>query len=195
MSAPWTSQMLAELLSTPGVVEHCRLRGDIGLMALHGGLESDTYEVARDIAAMSGSSLYAVVQPHDVRWHVPSISYRPGQSAGLESYLDHVAAVVSVHGFSRAGFEGTVLLGGTNRDLATVLAAALSEGTSLRPVLDLEEIPEPLRGTHPDNPVNLPRHGGVQLELSPEARHPDVLSDAVATVAAVLRSRYSVGQT
>ena len=35
---------------------------------------------------------------------------------------------------------------------------------------DLSAIPRALRGMHPDNPVNRPRHGGVQLELPPRVR-------------------------
>ena len=35
---------------------------------------------------------------------------------------------------------------------------------------ELDDIPRELRGLHPANPVNLPRHGGVQLELPPRVR-------------------------
>ena len=35
---------------------------------------------------------------------------------------------------------------------------------------DLEQIPTELRGVHRANPVNLPRRGGVQLELPPRTR-------------------------
>jgi phage replication-related protein YjqB (UPF0714/DUF867 family) len=35
---------------------------------------------------------------------------------------------------------------------------------------DAEAIPVPLRGLHPENPVNLPRNGGVQIELPPRVR-------------------------
>ena len=35
---------------------------------------------------------------------------------------------------------------------------------------DLEAIPRELRGLHPDNPVNVPPHGGVQIELPPRVR-------------------------
>ncbi len=35
---------------------------------------------------------------------------------------------------------------------------------------DLDRIPRELRGLHPDNPVNRPRHAGVQLELPPRVR-------------------------
>jgi phage replication-related protein YjqB (UPF0714/DUF867 family) len=37
-------------------------------------------------------------------------------------------------------------------------------------VTDLDDIPHALRGQHADNPVNLPRGGGVQLELPPRVR-------------------------
>ena len=35
---------------------------------------------------------------------------------------------------------------------------------------ELDDIPRELRGLHPDNPVNVPRRGGVQLELPPRVR-------------------------
>jgi phage replication-related protein YjqB (UPF0714/DUF867 family) len=35
---------------------------------------------------------------------------------------------------------------------------------------DIEQIPKELRGLHPANPVNVPRLGGVQLELPPRVR-------------------------
>jgi phage replication-related protein YjqB (UPF0714/DUF867 family) len=37
-------------------------------------------------------------------------------------------------------------------------------------ITDLEEIPLRLRGLHDDNPVNLPRDAGVQIELPPRVR-------------------------
>jgi phage replication-related protein YjqB (UPF0714/DUF867 family) len=37
-------------------------------------------------------------------------------------------------------------------------------------VTDLAAIPEPLRGQHRANPVNLPRQSGVQIELPPRVR-------------------------
>ncbi|MCB0956399.1 MAG: hypothetical protein KDB12_09615, partial [Ilumatobacter sp.] len=47
----------------------------------------------------------------------------------------------------------------------------------LRPALpdytietDMEAIPTELRGLHAANPVNLPRHRGVQIELPPRVR-------------------------
>jgi phage replication-related protein YjqB (UPF0714/DUF867 family) len=42
--------------------------------------------------------------------------------------------------------------------------------TEYEVVDELEHIPPELRGQHMGNPVNLPPHGGVQLELPPRVR-------------------------
>src|SRR5439155_26741933 len=74
------------------------------------------------------------------------------------------------------GSEGlwtTLLLGGRNRALARHVGAALRAELAAHEfdVVDLlDAIPARLRGVHPDNPVNLPRGGGVQLELPPRVR-------------------------
>ena len=62
-----------------------------------------------------------------------------------------------------------LLVGGRNRSLASHLAHhVVVPGYQL--VTDLEQIPRELRGLHPDNPVNQPRGGGAQVELSPRVR-------------------------
>jgi phage replication-related protein YjqB (UPF0714/DUF867 family) len=54
---------------------------------------------------------------------------------------------------------------------------------------DLALIPAPLRGLHPENPVNRARGGGVQLELPPRVRglgphgHPEHVDALVAALA------------
>jgi phage replication-related protein YjqB (UPF0714/DUF867 family) len=82
-----------------------------------------------------------------------------------------VRVVVTVHGYGRDGMFTSLLLGGSNRELAAVLgnelAAALPDYDI---VMDLDAIPRELRGLHPDNPVNVPPEGGVQLELPPRVR-------------------------
>jgi phage replication-related protein YjqB (UPF0714/DUF867 family) len=161
-----------ELLAHPGVEEVVELGTTFGFMAYHGGsLEEVTDVVARQAATLSGASLYAVVQPPNFRWHIPSTAVRPEHSEALTAFLDHVDVVVTVHGYGRQDFWTTLLLGGRNRVLAEHLAgclrATLPEYTV---VTDLDEIPQALRGLHPDNPVNLPRGGGVQLELPPRVR-------------------------
>ena len=178
--------MLADLLATPGVIEATALRGRAGVMALHGGLEAATEDAARSVAASCGASLYAVVQPDNVRWHVPSIHYDPEQSESLHSFLAHVAVGVSFHGFGRDGMEGTVLLGGTNRRLAGRMARSIAALTDLETIDDLDRIPAALRGVHSRNPVNLPELGGVQVEMSPQARQEGRLEGLIAAVAEVL---------
>src|SRR4029079_14325823 len=113
--------MLDQLLATPGVEERCGLGSAFGFLALHGGLEAGTAEIAQAAAIASNASIYAVVQPKDVRWHVPSHQFDPLQSDALVAYLEHVDVIVSVHGFG--GLRGdddrwiTGLLGGSNPTL------------------------------------------------------------------------------
>ncbi len=178
--------MLADLIASPGVEEIVVLRGRVGALALHGGLEEHTADAADTVSTRAGASHYAVVQPDDLRWHVPSVAFDPADSAALRRFLSHVQVVVSFHGFGRRGLEGTVLLGGSNRRLAGLLARSLRAGTDLRIIEDLDAIPDGLRGLHPRNPVNLPELGGVQVELSPGAREPGSLTALTAAVSDVV---------
>ncbi len=165
--------MLADLLAHPGVEEVCDIAGPFGLMAFHGGsLERGTDAIAEAAATRAGASLYAVRQPEDLNWHVPSVSFDPAASPALARFVGHVDTVVAVHGYGRQEMWTTLLLGGRNRALATQLRAALENGLGhgFTIVDELERIPEPLRGQHPRNPVNLPRAAGVQLELPPRVR-------------------------
>lgn len=165
--------MLGELLGHPGVEEQCELRGRFGYLAFHGGsLERGTDAIAVAAADRAGASLYAVRQPPDLRWHVPSIAFDPADSPKLASFVDHVEVAVAVHGYGRVGMWATLLLGGRNRPLATRLGAALRAqlGDDFTVVDTLDDIPDRLRGQHPRNPVNLPRGHGVQLELPPRVR-------------------------
>ena len=80
--------MLDELLATDGVLEESVLRGRVGFMALHAGLETATYEIASEAAEASGASFYAVRQPWSLYWHVPSIQFDPSLSPALSAFLD-----------------------------------------------------------------------------------------------------------
>ncbi len=167
-----TTDPFAELLAMPGVQEVCELRGRVGFMAYHGGsLEEQTDVIASLAAERSGSSFYAVLQPEDLQWHIPSHKVSPDSSAQLQSFIDHVDTVITIHGFGRRDHFTSLLLGGQNRDLADHVA------NHLRPrlpdyeiVTALDRIPKDLRGMHPDNPVNLPVRQGVQVELPPRIR-------------------------
>lgn len=164
--------MFAKLLSHPGVIEDVELRSRFGFMAFHGGsLERMTDQIARAAADDVGASFYAVLQPREFRWHVPSARVDPAESPALASFLDHVDVAVAMHGFGRAGFFTSCLLGGSNRELATHIGAILKRDLGHYKILDdLDEIPKTLRGVHPDNPVNRTRSGGVQIELPPRIR-------------------------
>ena len=162
----------AELLATPGVEEVLELRSRFGFLAFHGGsLERGTDVVAREAAERAGASCYAVLQPPDLRWHLPSTRFTPTASAALRRFVDHVEVAVALHGYGRAGRWTSLLLGGSNRALAAhvgrSLAAALPDHEV---VTDLDAIPAELRGLHAANPVNLPAGGGAQLELPPRVR-------------------------
>lgn len=162
-----------ELLGHPDVVECSVRRSPVGLMAFHGGLEAGTVEIAEAVADAIDASLYYVLQPPTLRWHVPSRTVDPDQSPVLAEWLGHVEVAVAVHGYGRMARRRQILLGGVNRGLALRLASHLTRGVSgFEAVTDLAEIPPELRGLHPHNPVNRPRSGGVQVELPPAARGP-----------------------
>ncbi len=164
--------MFDELLRQPGVTEQLELRSRFGFLAFHGGsLEEGTDVVASAAAEAADASLWAVRQPDDLRWHVPSRAVSPEHSAALVAFLDHVEVAVAVHGFGREGYWTSLLVGGGNRALATHVAGHLRPALPGYDVVDdLDRVPIELRGVHPDNPVNLPVGGGTQLELPPRVR-------------------------
>jgi phage replication-related protein YjqB (UPF0714/DUF867 family) len=190
--------VLDDLLAHDGVEEVCVLGSAFGIMAFHGGnLERGTDQIAEAAAGASGASLYAVRQPPDLRWHIPSVEFRPERSPALARFLDHVEVVVAVHGYGREEMWTTLLLGGRNRELAGALGTALRSGLGdgFSVVDELDDIPRELRGVHPRNPVNVPAGGGVQLELPPRVRrgtgvptfepgYEEAVIEAIASVAA-----------
>ena len=161
----------ATALARPGVVEQCQLRGRFGFMAFHGGaLEVTTDIVARSAAELSGASYYGVAHPSD-QPHFPSTTVDRAHSAMLDAFLDHVQVVVTMHGFGRAGYFTSLLVGGRNRSLADHVSGHLRAALpAYEVVTDLQRIPKELRGLHDRNPVNLPPGGGIQIELPPRVR-------------------------
>lgn len=164
--------MFADLLAHPGVTETVELRSEVGFLAYHGGnLERVTDVVAERAAAAAGASYYGVCQPDDLHWHLPSTTVGRERSDALDAFLDHVDVAISIHGYGRQGLWTSLLLGGQHRALAEHVAAHLVPALpDYEIVSDLADIPKALRGVHRDNPVNLPRHGGVQVELPPRVR-------------------------
>ncbi len=165
--------MLREFLQRPEVTETSELRSAFGIMAFHGGnLERTTDVIASEVAARTGSSIYTVVQAHPLREHIPSTAFNPAHSPRLADFIEHVDTAISLHGYGREDRFWDLLVGGRNRALANHVADHLRAGMP-EPfgVIDrIDEIPEGLRGQHPNNPVNLPREGGVQIELPPTTR-------------------------
>lgn len=166
--------MLGELLEHDAVTETCVLRGPVGFMALHGGIEEGTAELAGAAAEAAGASFYSVVVGDGLWWHVPSTKFDPTASPALAAYVSHIDVALSLHGYGRRALGATVLLGGRNRDAASVVARSLRRHTDLAVIADLDAIPRGLKGLHSRNPVNLPPQHGVQIELPPSARNGSV---------------------
>lgn len=165
--------MLRSLLARPEVTEVCELRGSFGLMAFHGGnLERTTDVIAAEVAERTGSSFYGVIQAAPFRQHIPSTKFDPDHSEALASFMGTVDTVIAVHGYGRDDRFWDVLLGGRNRELAAHLGSHLRSDLDDRygVILDLDDIPDGLRGQHGRNPVNLPVNAGVQIELPPPIR-------------------------
>ncbi len=161
-----------DLLRLPGVEEEVQLRGKFGFCAFHGGnLERRTEHIGREAAIRANASFYAVVQPSGTRRHIPSKLVSPEQSAKLRSFINHCEVVVSLHGYGIRGRWIDLLIGGGNRNLARHVSHHLQQAIpAYRCIDDLAAIPPHLRGVHPNNPVNLPEGGGVQIELPPRVR-------------------------
>ena len=164
--------MLDQLLAHPDVFEESEIRGTFGFMAFHGGgLEEATDVIAKQAAAMTGSSYYGIHQPADLKWHIPSHRIDPQHSVVLDRFLSHVDTVITIHGFGRQGFFTSLLLGGRNRPLARHVGHHLRTALpAYRIIDDLEHIPTDLAGQHELNPVNRVRQQGVQIELPPRVR-------------------------
>jgi phage replication-related protein YjqB (UPF0714/DUF867 family) len=163
-------QSLSELLSQPGVSEESELRSRFGFLAIHGGgLEEMTDVIAERAAKEADASVYLLRHPDRYPHHLPSALYDPDESPRLAEFLDHVDVAVSLHGYGRIGRATQLLAGGRNRALAAHLARHIRL-TGYQVVTDIDNIPQELRGLHPNNPVNRVRDGGTQLELSPRVR-------------------------
>ncbi len=165
--------MLRSLLERPEVTEVCELRGSFGLMAFHGGnLERATDVIAAEVAERTGSSFYGVIQASPFRQHIPSTRFDPAESEALASFVERVDTVIAVHGYGRDDRFWDILLGGRNRELASHLGEHLRRDLDDRygVIVDLDDIPDGLKGQHTRNPVNLPVNAGVQMELPPPIR-------------------------
>ncbi|MGW4443839.1 poly-gamma-glutamate hydrolase family protein [Streptomyces sp. NPDC004682] len=166
-----TTTELLRLDGTEFVLRLTSRDSRLGLLALHGGVEGGTAELAEEVAARTGATCLTFSQPSPPRTHISSHLLAEAPSRTLETFLSAVSLTISLHGHLRPATPDAIFLGGSNREAARTLAAALRALTpSFTPVTDLTEIPSGLRGLHPRNPVNLTREGGVQIELPLTAR-------------------------
>jgi phage replication-related protein YjqB (UPF0714/DUF867 family) len=158
-----------DFLAHPDVTEEQvlvppRLGVAVGFLALHGGLEPATAEIAAESARRADASWYAIVQPDGLKRHVTSHEHDPADAPLLAGFLAHVDTVISVHGYWGHA-DDAILIGGRDRALASSLAARLRAALpDYRAVDDLDAIPHRLRGLDPRNPVNRCARG-VQVEL------------------------------
>ena len=185
------TRSLQELLQHEEVREVAAIQGPLGLMALHGGIEPPTYRIARTVADSTAASLYAVAQPEDrdQQGHLTSTRYDRSESLLLDAFLDRVQVALSVHGMNRRDLNGKIALGGTNRPFAARIGEAMRRA-GIEAIDDLHGIPRYLRGSHPDNPVNIPRDGGVQLEIGRDLRRdPATVSMITEVITEVARIR------
>jgi phage replication-related protein YjqB (UPF0714/DUF867 family) len=145
---------------------------EVGVLALHAGIEGGTGEIGRAVARRTGATLLSFWQPSaDRRYHVTSSLFDPAACVELRSFLERVRFVVSLHGHHRLSHDRHIFVGGRARRAAARLAGALRTGLDgLSVTASLRNMPPGLRGLHPSNPVNRPVDGGVQLELPPCAR-------------------------
>lgn len=144
----------------------------VGVLALHGGLEGGTAELAAALAAETGCTALVFRQDGgDWSLHLPSRAYEPGLCPPLARFLAAVEIVVSIHGYQDRAGQERILLGGRNRRLAALAGSAINASAPDYPtVARLRQIPPHLRGIEPANPVNRSAGSGVQLELPPRAR-------------------------
>ena len=163
----------AELLAMPGVVEQCDLRGSFGFMAYHGGaLEETTDVIARQAARRCGASYYGVLQPESLQLHFPSITVTPDSRRRCDrsSITSTRSSRSTATTASRCAPRSCSAA--ATASLAAHIAGHLRVGAARvrGRSTTLEQIPIELQGLHDRNPVNVPRHAGVQLELPPRAR-------------------------
>ncbi|MFP3869670.1 MAG: poly-gamma-glutamate hydrolase family protein [Syntrophobacteria bacterium] len=154
--------------------EHCDstecidLAGSLGLMALHWGrIEPGTEEIARFVAHRSSVSLYVYSGRRPVgnrALHRPSHRLELNSRPLLLRFLNHVKAIISLHGHGRE--HDCAYVGGLNQVMRQRFLQLAREALPQYVwVADLERIPVGLRGVDPDNIVNLPPSQGMQLEL------------------------------
>lgn len=151
-----------------GFLEYARVSGRVAVLAVHGGgIEPGCEELALFAAERTGCSLYVFSGRRErdnsgLRAKSRSLFQEPGSLRAR--VVARASVIISLHG--HGGESRSVYAGGGNTSLKRLFAGLMAERLPAYPVVtDPREIPEGLAGLHPDNVVNLPEEGGVQLEL------------------------------
>jgi hypothetical protein len=98
-----------------------------------------TDTIAAAAADRAGASLYAVRQPPDLRWHIPSAEFDPRHSPALAAFLDHVEVAIAVHGYGRPDRFTTLLLGGNLKQPGRLTIQLRGNGPVSLLVIDCNE--------------------------------------------------------
>jgi len=169
------------------------------VLAPHGGaIEPHTDEQAEHVATRLGAKRASVwlcrgyradsLSPR--RWHATSDDIDPRSFPALGSVFDRgFVDAVSFHGFTRAGRENEIVVGGAADDrLRRHVAAVLTQAVAGTPLsVHIAPLGDPLGGTDGRNIVNritANGRGGVQIEQGPAARdeYALVIADAIVRV-------------
>ena len=153
--------------------EYACVRGPVAVFALHGGgIEPGTEQVARYLAENTDATVYIFSGRRgsaNRKLRIPSYrSLRKG-SRLLAEVLARVRVAISIHGHGRPTPD--IYLGGSNDRLIErthdLLEAHLPK---YRVVSDPSSMERAYRANDSRNIVNVPRFGGVQLELPASLR-------------------------
>jgi phage replication-related protein YjqB (UPF0714/DUF867 family) len=135
---------------------------------LRTGYSISAYETAQESLVKEPEVFKAA---RDKQLSIDNIEVSPDASIRLQSFIEHVHTVITIHGFGRQGYYSSLLLGGQHRTFAQHVGSHLrTHLPAYKVITDIDEIPKELRGLHPRNPVNLPPGAGVQIELPPRVR-------------------------
>lgn len=156
------------LLADPSVKEDSLIQGDIGILAVHGGIvDPGTEQIARYLAGRTGRSFYTVSARGDLPardYHVSSTRIEPSFSPQLYRVISRVWAAVSVHGYPYDW--KAIFLGGRNVCVKELIAEELEASfPDYEIVASSASIPSWMKGQSRKNIVNRPRSQGVQIEL------------------------------
>lgn len=146
--------------------EYGVIRGRLGIFSIHGGsIENGTEQIARYLAERTDCTVYIFSgreRAGNRRLHIPSNETSWFERPFFKECFSRVEAVVALHGHGRNDNE--VYIGGKNVFLKKKTKEVLEKDLKRHRILT-HEVPNELRGRHPDNFTNLPVNRGIQIEL------------------------------